>query len=119
MNEPAKIDLGNGLFAIVDPERRETLCKYNWYPELFHSSTYAVADIIARGHKKKLRMHRLVANTPPRMICHHINYNTLDNRKENLLNCTKQRHNEIHSRSHIRILFEKKPTTQTCYSSTA
>lgn len=113
MTEPAKIYLGEGLFAVVDSIRRERLCKYNWYPEVFHSSTYAVADIVVRGHKKKLRMHRLVANTPPQKITHHINHITLDNRRENLLNCTKQEHNELHNRGHIRIKYEKNPTIGT------
>lgn len=107
MTEPKYIPLGNGLQAIVDADRYLGLLKYNWRAEQFHASTYAVADIIVRGHKKKLRMHRLVANTPPMKITHHKNHNSLDNRRENLLNCTKQEHNELHSRSHIRIKYEK------------
>lgn len=105
MTGPAKIDLGQGLFAIVDASWYDRLIKYDWYPEQFHSSTYAVADIIVRGHKKKLRMHRLVANTPPGKITHHINHNSLDNRRANLLNLTKRGHNAEHSRGHIRIKY--------------
>lgn len=109
---PTTIPLDKGMFAIVDASWFERLSKYKWRAELFHASYYAVTDIVVRGHKKTLRMHRLIANTPPRKICHHRNHNSLDNRRENLLNVTKQEHNELHSRSHIRIKFEKIPTIQ-------
>ena len=33
-------------------------------------------------------MHRLVMDTPPDLVCDHINHDGLDNRKQNLRNCT-------------------------------
>lgn len=105
MTEPQKIYVGNDMWAIVDDDWFPHLIKYQWRAELFHSSYYAVTDVAGRNGKRKLRMHRLVANTPPRKFPHHRNHNTLDNRRENLLNVTSQEHDELHSRSHIRIKY--------------
>ena len=107
-----RIPLDQGLWAIVGLDWVDRLRKYTWRAEQFHCSTYAVTDIIIRGHKKKLRMHRLGANTPPGKITHHKNHITLDNRPENLLNLTSQEHTEIHSRSRIRVKYAKNPTIQ-------
>lgn len=104
--------LTDGLPAIVDPEWFDRLNKYAWRAEQFHASTYAVTDIIVRGHKKKLRMHRLIAGTPPGKICHHINHLTLDNRRKNLLNLTSDEHSKLHSHSRIRVKYAKNPTIQ-------
>lgn len=68
---------------------------------------YAVTDITVRGHPKKLRMHRLIANTPPGKITHHINHITLDNRRKNLLNVTKDEHDDLHSRNRILIKYDR------------
>ncbi len=38
-------------------------------------------------------MHRLIMNTPPDLVCDHINHNGLDNRKANLRNCTIKQNN--------------------------
>jgi len=108
----AKIFLDINIWTTVDRDWFERLLKYNWRPEVFHASTYAVADITVRGHKKKLRMHRLIANTPPRKVTHHINHNSLDNRRENLLNLESREHTELHSQSKILIKYEKNPTIE-------
>lgn len=33
-------------------------------------------------------MHRIIADTPCELICDHVNHDGLDNRKQNLRNCT-------------------------------
>lgn len=43
-------------------------------------------------------MHRLIMNTPDHLVCDHINHNGIDNRKQNLRNCTKKQ-NRANSRS--------------------
>lgn len=44
------------------------------------------------------RIHRYLVNCPKGYIVHHINGNTLDDRKENLLVCTPAEHRKIHWR---------------------
>lgn len=120
MSEKAygRIPLDQGLWAIVNLNWVNRLRKYAWRAERFHASIYAVTEIIVRGHPKKLRMHRLVAGTPPGKICHHKNHITLDNRPENLLNLTSKEHTALHSRSQILIKYTKNTTIKTIRENT-
>jgi hypothetical protein len=98
------IELGNGNVTIVSPEDYEYLNKFSWHLqnasglrtyELRHAFT-----TITRGSKKEqmaMGMHRLVLarmfNDPAFVIqtnryADHINFDGLDNRRENLRMCT-------------------------------
>jgi len=74
--EIKKIKLTQGKFAIVDIEDFEYLNINKWF---FSSHGYAVTSKIPHRY-----MHRIILNTPKKMITDHINRNTLDNRKSNL-----------------------------------
>lgn len=81
-----KIPLTKGKFAIVDDEDYEWLSERKWH---IGGSGYAV-----RFSKRKCcLMHREIMKTPRGMDVDHINGNTLDNRKENLRNCTRSQNN--------------------------
>jgi len=105
-----KIPLGDGLYALINAEDYELIEPYEWYAHQHHCSTYAAARAKIRGRWRTLRMHRLIAHTPPRMITHHLNHNTLDNRRENLLNLTSKEHTKYHTDNKIRVKFEKNTT---------
>lgn len=82
------INLTKGAVAIVDDEDYEELNKFKWQ---LHSEGYAVREIWNPGGKRKrVRMHRVIMNTPEGMDTDHRNGNRLDNRKENLRICTRQ-----------------------------
>jgi len=102
-----EIDLGGILYALIDEADYEKVRDIKWEARRFHCSLYACADVIVRGRKRTLRMHRLIAKTPPRMITHHLNHNTLDNRRGNLLNLTPQEHMMFHSNNKIRVKFDR------------
>lgn len=79
------IQLSQGKKAIVDDEDFEELNKWKWH----FNDGYACRWEYLDNKPKKIRMHRFLANTLPDFETDHINQNKLDNRKENLRNCTK------------------------------
>lgn len=70
--------------AFVDSEDYELLAKYTWF---LNGSGYATRNM--PGQRKTIFMHREVMNAPAGSEVHHHNANTLDNRKANLVLCTR------------------------------
>jgi len=93
-----KIPLTHGQFAKVDPEDYIWLSQFNWYHKPSKTTAYAIRSVKWNKKKKDIYMHRLLINTPAHLFCDHINHNGLDNRKQNLRNCTKKQ-NSANSRS--------------------
>jgi hypothetical protein len=85
-----RIHLTRSQFAKVDPEDYIWLSQFRWHCKVNKCAIYAVRTINHAGKSKRIFMHRLIASTPSRLVCDHINHNGLDNRKQNLRNCTKQ-----------------------------
>lgn len=84
--------LNKGYFALVDKEDYEWLSAWSWKVKQSAQCIYAVHSHIQNGKEHLFRMHRLVANTPADQQTHHINHDTLDNRKCNLKNVTPEEH---------------------------
>lgn len=101
------IELTNGMFAIVDEKHFEDLNKFKWSARKWHRSYYARTFVVRKGKKKSLSMHRMIAKTPSGQVCHHKNFNSLDNREENLENLSGKKHNDYHCGNHLKIIFEK------------
>jgi len=93
-----KIPLTQGRFAKVDPEDYPWLSQFRWHCKHNDNAIYAVRTITVAGKSKRIFMHRLIMDTPPHLVCDHINHDGLDNRKANLRNCTI-RQNNANSRS--------------------
>lgn len=90
------ISLSKGLTAIIDLKLYDELNLYHWRAVLSGSCFYAVRRELHYGVIKTVRMHRQVAQTIDGMECHHINGNSLDNRRGNLLNLMPNQHWDIH-----------------------
>lgn len=86
------IQLTQNKYAIVDDEDFERLNQFQW--SCHHG--YAVRDSgrLADGSHYDLFMHRVIMNTPDDLFVDHISGNKLDNRKENLRNCTARNNNQ-------------------------
>ena len=88
-----KIPLGHGRFAKVDPEDYLWLSQFKWYCNNRSHTSYAIRNAGEGKERRKVLMHREIMDTPGHLVCDHINRNGLDNRKQNLRNCTKGENN--------------------------
>ena len=85
-----KISLTRGQFALVDDEDYGWLMQWNW-----HANLTPWGFCATRARKRSdgpgmrcILMHREIMGTPEGMQVDHINHDSLDNRKQNLRNCT-------------------------------
>ncbi|MHC4676125.1 MAG: AP2 domain-containing protein [Planctomycetota bacterium] len=93
LGDYCRIPLTQGKFTKVDPEDYIWLLQFRWHCHKREYTYYALRTQWQHGVSKKILMHRLIANTPVHLVCDHINRDGLDNRKQNLRNCTKQQNN--------------------------
>lgn len=68
----------------IDLDDVELIKKYKWFLNDCSGYDYAATGI----DDKIIGMHRLITNCPDDKVVDHINYDTLDNRKENLRICS-------------------------------
>lgn len=93
----AWIPLQKGKFAAVDADWFERLNQYHWYAKKSFSCWYVCRKMKQYGKIIFVRMHRVVADTPTDQVCHHINGDTLDNRRANLQNMPEFEHAKLYS----------------------
>jgi hypothetical protein len=81
------IPLAQGKFALVDDEDFDYLNQWKWS----YSDGYAVRTAYSKDPKKtkRIKMHRVINNTPDGMSTDHINGDTLYNLRSNLRTCNK------------------------------
>lgn len=86
-----EIPLSKGYVALVDDEDYERLAAHKWHAEVARTGiVYATRNGPRVGGKRTpIKMHRVVAATPPGMDTDHINRNGLDNRRSNLRVATR------------------------------
>ena len=80
-----EIELTQGKFAIVDDEDYDRLNQYKWR----YSTGYAMRAVWTKNKQIAVLMHREVIGARPEFEVDHINRKRLDNRKENLRECTR------------------------------
>lgn len=76
----AEVSITGGV-TIVDEIDLPLVAQYKWH---VNDSGYAVWRGVKDGRKQTLRLHRLIAGTPPDKVTDHINHDRLDNRRTNL-----------------------------------
>ena len=90
------IPLGGGKYATVDIEDFERLKRYKWHVHRWGNTYYAARVVRSKNSTFHVYMHRQIMHCPRGKVVHHLNGRGLDNRKANLLVCSKQEHNFFH-----------------------
>lgn len=97
-----KIPLGYGLYALVDNDDYIDLSFFKWHSKKANGGKYAcrIESKWFNNNRftKTIYMHRVVVDAPHDLQVHHINGNTLDNRKRNLELVTPAMHNDYKGR---------------------
>ena len=85
-----RIKLNNtGNYTLVDDADYDKLVKMGRWHE--SDTGYAIRRVRNnKGNSITIRMHRVIAKTPPRLVTDHINGNKLDNRRKNLRTVSQQ-----------------------------
>lgn len=79
-----QIYLGIHHNALIDYDDFAALHKHHWSARKSHSCWYAIRKETVLGIQRTVFMHRQIMNATPDQDVHHINHNTLDNRRANL-----------------------------------
>lgn len=88
----ATIEARNGESIFVSAADFEWLNSRKWFVLKSASSRYACCHVIKHGKRHTIRMHRLITGAPTWLKVHHVNHNSLDNRRENLAMITEREH---------------------------
>lgn len=87
--------------ALIDEEDWLLVSPYTWRikRDKRTNTEYVATSVWVDGRSKTVRLHRLVMNAAPDMDVHHKNFDTYDNRKENLVEVPPDQHRG-HSRDY-------------------
>jgi len=96
-----EIALTQGYVALVDDEDYGWVSQWKWCALVKPHTVYATRRSARRGGKQtSIYMHRVLLGAAPGMQTDHINGDGLDNRRENIRQCSAQE-NQRNSRSHV------------------
>lgn len=85
-----------GQPCLIDPEDYDRISAYKWYLKRTKYKFYAVRKKRGPGKEFLIYMHRQITHCPNRLVVHHLNHCSLDNRKANLELMTRKAHDLIH-----------------------
>lgn len=83
------IPLSLGLFAQVDDSDYGWLNQWKWTAYENHGNYYAHRTVYSKVRQQKIKLHRLIMNTPKGMQVDHRDHNGLNCQRHNMRNCTQ------------------------------
>lgn len=94
-----KIKLTQRQSAIIDDSDYALVSNHKWFAVLDKKNGvyYARTNIWKNNKKTIMSMHRMILNPPRGLVVHHKNHNGIDNRRANMVVCTKAQ-NRWHSK---------------------
>lgn len=92
LGEVVLLKIGRFTYTIIDSSEYPYLSQFRWRLRKSHSCYYVCRKVKTGNQERTVFLHRYVTHCPPDKQVHHKNHNTLDNRLENLLVCTKKEH---------------------------
>lgn len=92
------IPLTNGLCAIVDITDFYTIGQWKWKAKKSAHIFYAVREEYRDGQYHQIKMHRFIMQCPDKFEVHHMNGNSLDNRRSNLQVVDPKIHRLFHNK---------------------
>lgn len=95
-NGSVRMHIADGFVVIVDEADYAYVSQFRWYPKKSGSCYYAVRKVRRGGHEHLIRMHRELCPARDDEDVHHINHNTMDNRRANLKPLSRSEHDKIH-----------------------
>lgn len=94
---PQEIALTKGLFAVVDDLDYALLSSVSWFAaRASNGMYYARRELVIDGRRQSFWMHREIMAPPAGFVVHHIDRNSLNNRRENLVVLSPSEHTLIH-----------------------
>lgn len=104
------IDLGPGHECLVDAEDLAYLSQFHWRAIKSAHCYYAIRRKTVGGKTTYIKMHRELSWCPKGLDCHHVNGNSLDNRKHNLRRMLPEDHMQLHANNPLREFFDQEKT---------
>jgi len=96
-----EIPLTQGKVAFIDDEDYELVSQYKWCAVKDGNTYYAATNTSRKNPPRKhIKMHRLILGAKKGQLIDHVNFNGLDNRKENIRFATigENNHRQTNSR---------------------
>lgn len=102
------IHLSDEKCCFIDTVDIIRIINYKWRAVKSHRCWYAKTTVGKPGNQFDLSMHRMIARAGRNQQTHHRNRNSLDNRKANLLNMSRNSHMLTHRNNRLLIKFDEK-----------
>lgn len=105
-----RIPLTQDQHALCDDEDYDFLMRWRWYAQWRPKAQQYYAVRNGERGKKLILMHRVIMQTPEGLQVDHINHDTLDNRRQNLRNCSNRentRNRVTQSKHGVGVAFNK------------
>lgn len=92
-----RIPLAAGGETLISREDYSWVKNHSWTIKKSFYRSYVGRWTKINGQRTFKILHRVITRCPSDYVVHHINHNTLDNRRDNLQVLTKFEHKEYHS----------------------